>query len=383
MKMRKIFTGLLVMAMGSTIFAGCAKENEGTQCMPVVEVCDGIDNDCNGEVDEGNVCAVPKLAILIQPAGFVKGRVDVFDLKQNLIQPDLLTTGVIPNQLIRDGDYFYIINSSDASLQRIDKTTFKTERWYYLPQGSNPWSVAIYNSRKAFVSGWLSNTVEVIDLETGYIKSIPLPPPDTGMQAYPLALTISGSRVYVAESANDGGWPSNYKPMGAYAVIDAESETLISTEHSGVNECINVQQVLVDENNRTFIVCAGDFGTTQTGRIVVKDSSENVIANIGIGNAPTKLYFSSGKGYLTDMFGADIMVIDAQSLAALRDGTNPVKLKESGFSTSIAFTTAGILYATVWDSGNNTNLFALNPETLEVISGYDLSGPAQDVVYVE
>ncbi len=378
--MRRIFTGLLVMAIGIALLAGCAKENEGTQCMPVVEVCDGIDNDCNGEVDEGNVCAVPKLALLIQPAGFVKGRMDIFDLNENIIHKDLLTTGVIPNQLIRDGDYFYIINSSDASLQRIDIKTLKTERWYYLPQGSNPWSVAIYQGKKAFISGWFSHTVEIVDLDTGYIKSIPLPSPASGMQAYPLGVTISGNKVYIAESANDG---SNYKPKGAYAVIDAESETLISTEDSGVNECLNIQQVVVDENNRTFIVCAGDFGTTHAGRIVVKDSSENVIGNIGIGNAPIKLYLSSGKGYLTDMFGADIMVIDTQSLAALRDGTNPVKLKDSGFSTSLAFTPAGILYATVWDSGNNTNLFALNPETLEVISQYDLSGPAQDVVYVE
>lgn len=382
--MRRMFIGLLVMAMGNTLFfTGCGKEKGSAQCTPVAEVCDGIDNDCNGEVDEGNVCANPRLAVLIQPAGFVKGRIDMFNIKQYLVQPDVLTTGVIPNQIVKDGDYLYIINSSDASLQSLDIKTLKTERWYYLSQGSNPWSVAVYQGRKAFVSGWLSQSVEVVDFDTGYIKSIALPESATAMEPYPLAVTISGNRVYVAESANDGSWPSTYKQGGAYAVIDADKDALIVTEDSGVNECLNVQQVVVDENNRTFIICAGDFGTTQAGRIIIKDSTDNVVGNIAVGNAPTKIYFNSGKGYITDMSGSNILVIDAQNLTALRDSTNPVVLKQTGFTTGIAFTPAGTLYVTVWDSTNNTNLFALNPDTYEVINAYDISGPGQDVVYVE
>lgn len=383
--MKRLFILIaIVSGIGMVSGAGCAKDEKPEACIPQIEVCDGVDNDCNGEVDEGNVCANPRLAILIQPAGFIKGRVDLLHLKENYIQPDVLTTGCIPNQSVSDGDAIYIVNSCDATLERVNVKTFKNERWYYLPQGSNPWSVAIYQGKKAFVSGWLSHTVEVVDLETGYIKSISLPDPASGMKAYPLGVTISGNRVYVAESANDGGWPSTYKPKGAYAVIDADSDSLISTEDSGVNECLNVQQVVKDETGRTFIVCAGDWGSTSQGRVVVKDSAGTVIGNIPTGNAPTKLYFAKNKGYLTDMFGPNIMIIDPVNLAVLRDGSNPIMLKQSGFSTTgIAFTPAGTLYATVWDSANNTNLFAVDPDTYEVINAYDLSGPGQDLVFLE
>ncbi len=382
--MRRFFLLIVLALVGAMVFASnCAKKEEAEACVPQIEACDGIDNDCNGEVDEGNVCANPRLLLLVQPAGFVKGMVDIFHLKEHLIQPDVLTTGVLPNQIVRDGEYLYIINSGDASLQRIDIKTMKTDRWYYLPQGSNPWSVAIYNGKKAFVSGWLSHTVEIVDLESGYIKSIPLPDPASGMKPYPLAVTISGSRVYVAESANDGNWPSTYKPRGAYAVIDAENDVFIETRDSGDNECLNVQEVLVDENNRTFIVCAGDWGTTSLGKVIVMDSSGNVIGGIPLGNAPTKLYLHSGKGYLTDMWGANIMVIDAVNPAPLRDSSNPVVLKETGFTTSIAFSPGGSIYATVWDNTDSKNLFAINQDTLEIIAGYYISGPGQDLVYVE
>ncbi len=380
---RNIF---LIALLGAMVFGyGCAEEKEQGACVPQTEVCDGVDNDCNGEVDEGNVCANPRLALLVQPAGPVKGRIDILHLKERLLQSDVLTTGVWPNQIVKDGEYLYVINSGDASLQRIQIKTMRTDRWYYLPQGSNPWSVAIYNGRKAFVSGWLSHTVEVLDLESGYIKSISLPDPASGMKPYPLGVTISGNRVYVAESANDGNWPSStYKEKGAYAVIDADLDELIATLDSGVNECINTQQVVVDENARTFIVCAGDWGTTSWGRVIVKDPSGNVIGNIPVGNAPTKLYLHSGRGYLTDMSGSNIMVIDAVNLTVLKGGSNPIVLKESGYTTTVlVFTPSGTLYATVWDNTNNTNLFALNPETFEVITDYDISGPGQDVVYLE
>lgn len=378
----KRFFFLITLGMVMVFASNCAKEEKTEACIPQIEVCDGMDNDCNGEVDDGNVCTNPRVAVLVQPPGYVKGRVDMFNLLQQIIQPDVLTTGVMPNQMVMDGDYLYIINSSDASLQRVKIQDLKTDRWFYLPQGSNPWSVAIYQGRKAFISGWLSQTVEVVDLETGEVRSILLPEPTAGMKPYPLAVTISGNRVYVAESANDGNWPSTYKQGGAYAVIDADNDSLIKTEDSGVNECLNVQQVVVDENSRTFIVCAG-VGTTQLGRVVVKDSSGSVIGNIATGNAPTKLYFNSGKGYITDMFGPNIMVIDTTNLIAIRDGNNPVVLKQSGFTTGIAITPAGMLYATLWDSTNNTNLFSIDPETYNIITSYSLSGPGQDVVYIE
>jgi hypothetical protein len=32
----------------------------GLPGLPMTEVCDGLDNNCNGEVDERNVCAVPE-----------------------------------------------------------------------------------------------------------------------------------------------------------------------------------------------------------------------------------------------------------------------------------------------------------------------------------
>ncbi|HEY4716794.1 MAG TPA: hypothetical protein VII00_06780 [bacterium] len=366
------------------IVAGCAQSSH--ECVASAEICDGVDNDCNGGIDEGSVCSIPRLAALIQPAGFVKGSLDLFAIADGSLSKDVLSggTGEIPNQIVKDGDNFYIVNSAQNSLQKVDVKTIKTTRWYYLPQGSNPWSVAVYQGKKAFVSAWLSHTVEVVDLETGYIKSIQLPDPEEGKKPYPLGVTISGNRVYVAESANDGAWPSAYKTRGAYAVIDADNDSLIETKDSGIDACINIQQVVVDESSMTFIVCAGDFGTTQLGRVVVRDGSGNVTGNIAIGNAPTKIYFNSGKGYLTDMFGPDILVIDAVSLAAIRDASNPVALKQHGYSTTaIAFDSTGTIYATVWDSTDNRNLFAINPETYEILSSYELSGPAQDAVYVE
>jgi DNA-binding beta-propeller fold protein YncE len=322
------------------------------------------------------------LLVLTQPPGDLPGNIyevctDTGDVKNTNIQ-----TGMIPNQVLLEGTKLYVVNSKEAALWAWDMTdTMKAVDVHTFAAGSNPWSVAVYAGRKAFVSLWMSHKVASVDLKTGVITEIDIPAPDPAysqIKPFPLNLTIRNGKVYVALSAHDTTFTS-YKSPGIIGVINAETGTYEKTISTDDSNCLAVNSVGFDSKGAMYALCAGNFGSAP-GRVVVLEN-EAKAASIETGGSPVKIAFAPGdKAYLADSSGPNVFVIDTAGKALLKKIELPQK--SSWFATSVAVGIRNTAYATVWDPNAKNNLFVIDTSTDTVLTKYNISGPAQDVIYI-
>ena len=239
------------------------------------------------------------------------------NLESGEVTNDIVVIGDIPSKIRTRNDRVYIVNSVPPEVMVVDGRTAAIERRIPLPEGSNPWDMVFTGTRQAYVSHYVTNTVSIVNLETGTVEG------EIEVGEGPQGLLVVGNTVFVA---NTGGWP-DYDPS-TVTVIDILTNTVTKT----LPVAMNPQEMAVAPDGKVHVLCSGMWG----------------------GNA--------GKVYIIDPYG------DTDWTPAVVDS-----ILLGGYPGDIAVTSEGIAYVTDWGDEINGFLYSYAASTGEVF--HDFSNP--------
>jgi hypothetical protein len=269
------------------------------------------------------------------------------DLWTGAVTSDLggMALGPVPNRIEVVGTTAYVVNSGDfsganPSLQVIDLSTNTVVNTIPLPDGENPWALAIVSWNKIYVTALYGNNVTIIDPTlqgaAGVLGTIPLPT-FGGVPAGPAGIVVHGGYAYTANSGYDAAtW--GYV-AGSVSVIDVSTDTLVDVDGDPGNGSdtpifttgLNPQDLAADGEGEIHVVCTGDYGSVSGIVDVIDPASWAVTASIPLGGTPGNI--STGKGFALvgagDADSCDLFLYRTDTHAVLADGSNPFVLRAS------------------------------------------------------
>lgn len=274
------------------------------------------------------------------------------DLSTGVVTSDLggMTLGPVPNRIEMVGTTAYVVNSGDftganASLQVIDVTTHTIVNTIPIPDGENPWDLAVVSPNKVYVTALYGNNVTIIDPTqqgaSGLLGTIPMPT-FGGVPAGPASIIVLGGYAYTTNSGYDAA-TFGYVP-GSVSVIDTATDTLVDVDGDPGNgrdtpiftTGLNPQDLAVDGEGEIHVVCTGDYGSVFGIVDVIDPASWTVTASIPLGGTPGNI--SIGKGFALvgagDADSCDLFIYRTDTHVVWADGANPFTLvASSGWCT--------------------------------------------------
>ncbi len=252
------------------------------------------------------------------------------DLGSGQVTPNSLTLGSAPNDIVISGTTGYVVNSLSNHLQVIDLENKQTIRTIEIFLGLNPYSIALDNNDRAYVSNLSTGSVSILDLVNGEeIDTI-----NTG--GAPEGVCVYEDILYVTDVNYVGPWTYGSGLVHAYSL---PALGYLGTIQVGMNP----QVIKPGPDGLLHIVCTGDFADVP-GRIDLLDpQSLELVDSILVGGSPGALSFSpqgigflSAGGWIADGL---VMTYDALNHNILHGEANPITVPSA--ATGIAATTAG------------------------------------------
>lgn len=296
-----------------------------------------------------------------------------FNSKDDLIENNISTLGQAPNQIVVRGSLAYVVNSLSNSIQIVDLSNFATVREISLGAGKNPMNIAILNKNKAYVTNFVTNTVDVInpsetDVSKQILKTIQLPlgadlSPNAGVTANaarPQGAIIKDNKLYVNLANLDTLTYGSGGP-GFVCVIDTQTDAIVKEiQTSGTN----ANGMYSDEDNphKIYVSCSGGWGM-QDGTVEILDTVTDTISkSFRVAGGPGSMAVANGKIYAGDIYTGEIMVFDKDSNSS-SPSINRIVIAETDYVNYIYTMISGIAVDT------NGNLYAVefNSDTLYVI----------------
>jgi len=244
--------------------------------------------------------------------------VSKMNLDSGDISNDVVTVGSVPNRILTNGEFVYVVNSVPPGITVIDGKTDAVVQNIALADGSNPWDMAFVGADRAYVTNLLANTVTVLDLANGdSVKSIPV-------GEGPEGILVVNNTAYVA---NTGNFP-DYDPS-TVSVIDIRTDSVTKT----LAVPTNPQDLALGPDGNIYVVCTGNFGDIG-GKIAVinpfadTDFTPLVVDTVEIGGSPGDIEITTGgMVYLPD-FGDGtngfLYAYDVFAGSVINDATNPI-----------------------------------------------------------
>lgn len=265
------------------------------------------------------------------------------DLASGSVENDILTLGVVPNQVVCHDDRLYVVNSISASLQVIAIENNQVVHDIPLPINSNPWNVAV-DGDFALVTGFASAMVYKVNLNTATLADAFA----TGQS--PEGVIVLDDRLYIANTAFN---PVDFSyGQGSITILNAADGSFIDQVHVGKNP----QAMAVGPDGMINISCTGDYAEI-TGTIYFLDPSDNtVFDSLAIGGNPFMPAVNpTGRGFVTAGGWVDhgyLYSYDAVNRTILRGSDNPILVGIGAMG--IAVDSLGYIYTTN-QLGNSVN----------------------------
>ena len=243
------------------------------------------------------------------------------------IDENFATTGDVPNHLAFHNNDLYCVNSVSNNVQVFSSATGDVLAEFELDVGTNPWAIAFTPDDKAYVTGYLTDDVVVLDLESNEVKgSIPL-----GEDARsPVGVCFVDGKLYVSSINYDmGTWTYG---QGVVTVIDTETDEIIKTVETTQ---VNPQVVVSDNQGEIYVLCTGDWFSEFGVVDVIDTTTDEIVQSLPVGGSPSCIEIApNGCAYIGDAAVPQLYKIDVVDNTVLRDSSDPLLFGGEGSSAS-------------------------------------------------
>ncbi|MFO7660784.1 MAG: hypothetical protein R6V77_07720, partial [Candidatus Cloacimonadaceae bacterium] len=231
------------------------------------------------------------------------------DTSTDNVQNNFAQLGVIPNKLIADENYLWVVNSGDNAVQKISRQSGSTLANIFIEASCNPWDACL-DGDFLYVTGLFTNKVYKVHAVNHNVVGF------VEVGNSPEALCVYNGKLYVT---NTGGWQNNYA-NSSVSVIDLDSFQVIATIPVSPNP-----QYLVEHNGLIHVSCTGNW-TTVFGTVCVIDPVSNqVIQTIALGGSLGSIWIDNDHQALVgDGSGSFLYRYNAQDFTILNDSDNPL-----------------------------------------------------------
>ncbi len=258
----------------------------------------------------------------------------IFDPDSNTLITDVDTTGSVPNDIRIEGDVAYIVNSGFGGTPSIEKINIRDDKvlsYTPLPDGSNPWSIALSPSC-LYVSLYGKNKLYKMDKYLNILDSV-----SVGMS--PEGLIADGKSIYVACT---GTYPS-YTNSYIYEIIDSSGLKVTDSISAQCNP-----QVLNIQGDTLFALLTGDYANVKGKILKINVKNNTVFDTINTNYAPGDMYIDDNNIYIVDWNAG---------IGRLKRVDNSVNWIYSGTGVSrITGDVKGRVFATIFSSAGSNYL---------------------------
>ncbi len=198
----------------------------------------------------------------------------------------IVEVGNAANDIEIDGDFAYIVVSTDNKLLKIDLRN-KSLSTLSFPSGSNPYNLVI-DSDKIYVTLSVSNKLSVVSKSSfSIVTNIDLKTP-----GYPEGVRFDSNKIYIATSS---GWNNSYTEsrVEIYSRSDYSFITNISLTYR------NPQGLWIDGSD-LYIACTGSYDGT--GKALKMSTTDYSVSELSI---------PSTNATFVAKFGTNICVIES------------------------------------------------------------------------
>jgi YVTN family beta-propeller protein len=231
------------------------------------------------------------------------------DTATDAVNNSFAQLGNVPNKVIVDEEYLYVVNSGDNAVQKLNRNSGSTVQNIFIGLGVNPWDAVLYENY-LYVTGLFSNKVYKIDLQSGTVVA------SVNVGIAPEGLHVLGNKLYVT---NTGDYLQSYA---------GSSVSVIALDSFTVNASIPVSanpQYLASFAGKLHVSCTGNWADVAGAVCIIDPGTEEVIQTIPVGGTPGCLWIArEDLAYLGDSNGAVLYGYNPSTFELLHGDGNPL-----------------------------------------------------------
>jgi len=187
----------------------------------------------------------------------------------------IITLGLIPNQIVSEGNFLLAVNSGSNNIQIFNRHTLAEIGTVELGANRNPWNLVMADSTIGYVTNLVTGTVSKFNrLSRTVLKEF-----SAGQS--PEGITYAKGKIWVCNTAFN---PNNFSyGQGEIAVIDPVADSVVKKINVGTNP----QAIKQAPDGKLIAVCTGDFGSVSGTLYVIDPITETVTDSILTGGTPS------------------------------------------------------------------------------------------------
>lgn len=227
----------------------------------------------------------------------------------------VLATGLYPNQLVTSGTTTYLVNSGDATIDKLDLRAHTRLATINLEKGTSPFAMALAGTDRAVVVhqdyGSGKNQLTWVNLGTRMIEAT------ASVQKLAWTndgLAIANGKVYVP--LTQGTYDSNYAftaTYGGIAIYDLSSHALLKTLDLAATA--NPSAMSVDASGKVQIGIS-------TGVVTIDPATDQVLRTVTLGDAVRSIRYAGAKAY--GQVTGGLVVFNPSTGEVLRDAAHKI-----------------------------------------------------------